>query len=91
MQKRNLFHYFDKKDDGESSSSPNAPCDVHTSNSRSPPKTKRSKTPNDDTQTLAHINTSHYERDPGKRIPIWQYPVDKQNEIRRAYVDMGPF
>ena len=91
MQKRNLFHYFDKKDDGESSSSPNAPCDVHTSNSRSPPKTKRSKTPNDDTQTLSHINTSHYERDPGKRIPIWQYPVDKQDEIRRAYVDMGPF
>ena len=71
MQKRNLFHYFDKKDDGESSSSPNAPCDVHTSNSRFPPaKTKRSKTPNDDTQTLSHINTFHYERDPRKCIPI---------------------
>ena len=55
MQKRNLFHYFIKKDNGESSSRPNAPCDIHTSNSRSP-KTKRSKTPNDDTQTLSHIN-----------------------------------
>ena len=43
MQKRNLFHYFDKKDDGESSSRPNAPCDVHTSNSRSPSKTKDPK------------------------------------------------
>ena len=29
MQKRNLFHYFDKKDGGESSSRPNAPCDIH--------------------------------------------------------------
>ena len=38
MQKINLFHYFDKKDDGESSSRPNASCDVHTSNKISPPK-----------------------------------------------------
>ncbi|KAK3212732.1 hypothetical protein Dsin_017438 [Dipteronia sinensis] len=82
---------YDKKDVGESSSRPNAPCDVHTSNTRSPPKTKRSKTQNDDTQTLSHITTTHYERDPEKRIPIRQYPVDKQDEIRRAYVDMGPF
>ena len=40
MQKRNLFHYFDKKDDGESSSRPNAPYDVYNSSSRSPLKSK---------------------------------------------------
>ncbi|KAK0595859.1 hypothetical protein LWI29_010663 [Acer saccharum] len=50
--KKKLIPLFDKKDDGESSSRSNALCDVHTSNSRSP-KIKRSKTPNDTTQTLS--------------------------------------
>lgn len=41
---------------------------------------------------LSHLKskTSYYERDPGKRIPISQYPLDKQDEVRRAYIDMRP-
>ncbi|KAL7154807.1 hypothetical protein ABFS83_03G028000 [Erythranthe nasuta] len=31
------------------------------------------------------------ERDPGKRLQIWQYRVNQQDEIRRSYIKMGPY
>ncbi|XP_012833666.1 PREDICTED: zinc finger MYM-type protein 1-like [Erythranthe guttata] len=31
------------------------------------------------------------ERDPGKRPQIWMYPVEKQDEIRRTYIKLGPY
>ncbi|GFY98023.1 subtilase family protein [Actinidia rufa] len=31
------------------------------------------------------------ERDPGLRIPIWQHPINTQDEIRRAYIKVGPY
>ncbi|KAL7124855.1 hypothetical protein ABFS83_14G077000 [Erythranthe nasuta] len=31
------------------------------------------------------------ERDPGKRMQIWQYRVNQQDEIRRSYIKMGPY
>ncbi|KAG8364583.1 hypothetical protein BUALT_Bualt18G0012400 [Buddleja alternifolia] len=36
-------------------------------------------------------NTLHIERDPGLRKSIWDYPFDKRDEIRRAYLIQGPF
>ncbi|KAK2656335.1 hypothetical protein Ddye_009387 [Dipteronia dyeriana] len=32
-----------------------------------------------------------FERDPGLRKPIWMYDINQQDEVRRAYIDMGPF
>ncbi|XP_024634768.1 zinc finger MYM-type protein 1-like [Medicago truncatula] len=31
------------------------------------------------------------ERDPGKRIPIYQYPPNQKDAIRRAYLKWGPY
>jgi len=31
------------------------------------------------------------ERDPGKRIPIWEYPPNQKDAIRRAYLKWGPY
>ena len=31
------------------------------------------------------IDTSSVERDPGNRKPIWDYPVNRRDEIRHAY------
>ena len=31
------------------------------------------------------------ERDPGLRTQIWEYPVNKRDEIRRAYLKDGPY
>ncbi|KAL5740100.1 hypothetical protein ACOSQ2_029280 [Xanthoceras sorbifolium] len=61
---------------------------MDTTSLRSPSKTKRSKFEND--YTPSHTDTPYFERDPGKRIPIWQYPINKQDEVRRVYIDMGP-
>ncbi|GJR45888.1 zinc finger MYM-type protein 1 [Tanacetum coccineum] len=33
---------------------------------------------------------SSIQRDPGVRQPIWNYPVNKRDEIRRAYLNAGP-
>jgi hypothetical protein len=38
------------------------------------------------------VETLHsLERDPGKRSPIWQYPLNQQDEIRRVYLKWGPY
>ncbi|XP_058758551.1 uncharacterized protein LOC131631797 [Vicia villosa] len=31
------------------------------------------------------------ERDPGKRTPIWQYPLNQVDAIQRAYLKWGPY
>ncbi|KAF8393746.1 hypothetical protein HHK36_019944 [Tetracentron sinense] len=30
-------------------------------------------------------------RDPGLRLPIWDYPIDQRDKIRRAYIKAGPY
>ena len=37
------------------------------------------------------IDLNTLERDPGIRIPIWYHPVNQRDEIRRAYIKMGPY
>jgi len=36
-----------------------------------------------------HINS--LERDPGKCLQIWEYPMSQRDEIRRAYLKWGPY
>ncbi|XP_074265702.1 uncharacterized protein LOC141588147 [Silene latifolia] len=31
------------------------------------------------------------ERDPGLRVPMWHYPIEKRHEIRRAYLKLKPY
>ncbi|CAM8948867.1 unnamed protein product [Rhodiola kirilowii] len=31
------------------------------------------------------------ERDPGLRPQIWKYPIGKRDEVRRAYINFGPY
>jgi len=31
------------------------------------------------------------ERDPGKHLQIWKYPMSQRDEIRRAYLKWGPY
>ncbi|GER45672.1 52 kDa repressor of the inhibitor of the proteinkinase [Striga asiatica] len=40
-------------------------------------------------QVVFDIN--NLERDPGLRMPISSYPVDKIDEVRRAYISYGPY
>lgn len=42
-------------------------------------------------ETSINYDINSFERDPGKRQPIWDVPVDKRDEIRRAYIKAGPY
>ncbi|XP_062118723.1 uncharacterized protein LOC133832387 [Humulus lupulus] len=37
------------------------------------------------------FDIAYLERDPEKRPPIWEYPINQQDEIRRAYIKVGPY
>ena len=36
-------------------------------------------------------NDFSIERDPGLRIPMWDYPVNQRDKIRRAYLKARPY
>ncbi|CAL8162116.1 unnamed protein product [Prunus armeniaca] len=37
------------------------------------------------------VDISTLERDPGLRPQIWNYPINQRDEIRRAYINVGPY
>ncbi|KAK1413074.1 hypothetical protein QVD17_34806 [Tagetes erecta] len=37
------------------------------------------------------VDLNNLERDPAKRIQMWNYPVDLREQVRRAYLSLGPF
>ncbi|KAF8376972.1 hypothetical protein HHK36_030343 [Tetracentron sinense] len=37
------------------------------------------------------VNMNSLVRDPGLRLPIWDYPIDQCDEIRCAYIKVGPY
>jgi hypothetical protein len=42
-------------------------------------------------QSLTIIDITHLIRDPSNRPQIWEYPVNQQDEIRRAYMNLRPY
>ncbi|KAL5758514.1 hypothetical protein ACOSP7_021125 [Xanthoceras sorbifolium] len=85
--RKTLLSYFGKKEDYQSPSGLSSPCDVGGSSLPSPSenlKTGNGCTPID-------INTPYYECDPGLRLPIGVYPADRRDDVRKAYIKMGPF
>jgi len=40
---------------------------------------------------LTRIDIAHLIRDPSNRPQIWKYPVNQQDEIRRTYINLGPY
>ncbi|CAL9019916.1 unnamed protein product [Prunus brigantina] len=50
----------------------------------------RSESPRIET-TDNEVDNSSLERDPGLRPQIWNYPVNQRDEIRRAYINAGPY
>ena len=37
------------------------------------------------------IDMASLVRDPSLRPQIWEYPVNQRDEIRRAYIQFGPY
>jgi hypothetical protein len=42
-------------------------------------------------QPLTRIDIAHLSRDPSNRPQIWEYLVNQQDEIRRTYINLGPY
>ncbi|KAL5810271.1 hypothetical protein ACOSQ4_026839 [Xanthoceras sorbifolium] len=85
--RKTLLSYFGKKEDYQSLSGLGSPCDIGGSSLPSP--SENLETGN--TCTPIDINTPYYKCDPGLRLPIGVYLADKRDDVRKAYIKMGPF
>ncbi|XP_061370261.1 uncharacterized protein LOC133312978 [Gastrolobium bilobum] len=77
--------YFKRKNsESLSSSTPNFELsNIETPSLKSPRIENKEVVKEDDLASL--------ERDPALRPPIWKFPINQQDEIRRAYLKLGPF
>nr|GME10607.1 zinc finger MYM-type protein 1-like [Ipomoea batatas]GME10639.1 zinc finger MYM-type protein 1-like [Ipomoea batatas] len=77
--------FFKRKNSEDSTSQVNPFASIEPLNSESRPEKAQRVEINEkfDTQAL--------ERDPGLRLPIWKCPIDKRDEVRRAYIKADPY
>ena len=81
MSKRKTIDEFFKKQD-VSNSEIRTPVAVEINVNTSMPDEHPSKCPN--------LQFEEIDRDPGSRKQICEFLIDKQDEIRRAYIEKGP-
>ncbi|XP_073016062.1 uncharacterized protein [Primulina eburnea] len=80
-RKKNILSFFQPTIDNPSSSERiETHASIHIEEPEPPSKSK----------SVVFDETS-LERDPGLRIPMLQHPVNHRDEIRRAYIKMGPY
>ncbi|KDO40671.1 hypothetical protein CISIN_1g047049mg, partial [Citrus sinensis] len=72
-----------KKDSGQSSSG--VPCDVDDPKLDEQPASKSRKV------EAQSENIAQLERDVKLRKPIWTYLVNQQDDVRKMYINMGPY
>nr|GMD86875.1 zinc finger MYM-type protein 1-like [Ipomoea batatas] len=77
--------FFKRKNSEDSTSQVNPFASIEPLNFESRPEKAQRVEINEkfDTQAL--------ERDPGLRLPIWKCPIDKRDEVRRAYIKADPY
>jgi hypothetical protein len=85
MGKPKTIDAFFKKKDADSNSS-------STSNPQTlAPEQRPSKMPRNESQVVESFDISTLQRDPGLRPQIWEYPINQRDEIRCAYLKLGPY
>ncbi|XP_024164732.1 zinc finger MYM-type protein 1-like [Rosa chinensis] len=82
---KTLDKWFTKRKTPENSESSAAlpQSDVETQEPENPAKFSRTE--------INEIEIDSLERDPGKRPQIWEYHPNLQDEVRRAYIKLGPY
>ncbi|XP_075494836.1 uncharacterized protein LOC142532414 [Primulina tabacum] len=90
MKNHKIFDFFKKKNDESASTS-----DLNGPNNASPfisepASTKKPRLENESLNEPLPNITLQYVSDPGICIPILQYPIELQDEVRRSYIDKGP-
>ncbi|XP_073290429.1 uncharacterized protein [Primulina huaijiensis] len=82
MKKKKTIDSFFKQKEQISASQDHSPSNIDVSN---PSDQHLNKSPRID------VDVSSLEPDPTLRTPIWKYHVNQMDEIRRAYIKMGPY
>ncbi|XP_073061917.1 uncharacterized protein [Primulina eburnea] len=82
MKKRKTIDSFFQQKEHTSASQDHSPSNIEVS---IPSDQQFNKSPTID------IDVSSLEPDPALRTPIWKYPVNQMDEIRRAYIKMRPY
>ncbi|XP_042386885.1 zinc finger MYM-type protein 1-like [Zingiber officinale] len=82
MKKRKTINSFFKAKEETLTSQGNSSSNIDISNSSDQQSNK---------SPITDIDISSLEPDLGLRTPIWKYPVNQRDEIRRAYIKMGPY
>ncbi|KAJ1696616.1 hypothetical protein LUZ63_005128 [Rhynchospora breviuscula] len=81
MKRKTIESFFKKADQHPSSQEPSQVQDSPEQNEM--PAQEPSQQPN--------IESITYERDPGKRPQIDEYPPNRRDQVRRFYISKGPF
>ena len=84
--RKTLLSFFAKVNGGQSSNEASSPCNIDASSSPTSQRVEFEKVDNTST-----IDTPYLERDPGLRISINTYPIDKWEYVRMAYINTGSF
>ncbi|XP_061340573.1 uncharacterized protein LOC133287039 [Gastrolobium bilobum] len=90
-KQKSIDVFFKKKLVSESESS-DAPTNIISesdapSHEQPPSKCRRIE----HTDDIITVKNKKFEHDPGKRKPIWEYSANEVDEIRRAYLIVGPY
>ncbi|XP_061365621.1 uncharacterized protein LOC133308902 [Gastrolobium bilobum] len=91
VKHKSIDVFFKKKVVSESKSS-DAPTNIISesdapSQEQPPSKCRRIE----HTDDIITVRNKFFERDPGKRKPIWEYSANEVDEIQRAYLMVGPY
>ena len=78
-----LFSYYRKESKDQSTSETNSSSNINVLIPDEPPSSEPQII--ESTQ----VDISSLERDPGLRLPIWSYPINERDNVRRAYIIMS--
>ncbi|XP_062020773.1 uncharacterized protein LOC133737181 [Rosa rugosa] len=94
MPKLKTIDSFFKRKEVEDTAN-NTTSGVNASSSSAEPPSNPQNTEEHQLENLGHdfndVDIATIERDPGKRLKMWEYPPNKRDEIRRAYLKLGPY
>ena len=82
-----ILSFFAKVDGGQSSNEVSSPCNIDACSSS--PTSQIAKFEKVD--ILSTLDTPYLERDLGLRMLIKTCPIDRQEDVWVAYIDMRPF
>ena len=77
-----LFSYYRKEYKDQSTSETNSSSNINV------PIPDESPSSEPQIVESTQVDISYLERDPGLRFPMWSYPINERDNVRRAYIKL---